>query len=115
MGADVTHPTQGSDDSSYAAVVSSIDTYLTSKSWRTECRIQKGGVEYIRDLKEITNLFLKMFAKEMNALPETIIMIRDGVGEGQFIPVLQKEVRDMKAACQEIKPGYNPRLTFLVS
>ena len=87
---------------------------LDSRSWRVEPRVQKGGVEYIRDIKEITKIFIKQFGINTKRLPENIIMIRDGVGEGQFIPVLQKEVKDIKEACKEIKPTYNPRVTFLV-
>jgi len=113
MGADVTHPTPGTDERSYMAITAAIDPCLTK--WLTECRVQKSGVEYIRDIKIVTKKFIQAYGHRNGHLPEQIIMCRDGVGEGQFLPVLQKEVKDIKEACREIKTGYNPRLTFLVS
>ena len=115
MGADVTHPAKGSQDASYAAVVASHDVDLTPTSWNCQSKKQKGGVEYIRDMAEMTTNALNKFGKKMKKLPQNIIMVRDGVGEGQFIPVLQKEANDMKKACAKLMSGYKPRITFLVS
>lgn len=43
-----------------------------------------------------------------------IIFFRDGVGEHQFQEVLQTEVQALKAAAQDIKVDYCPKITFAV-
>jgi hypothetical protein len=115
MGADVTHPSRDSGEASFAAVVASVDTSLNANSWATESKIQKGGVEYIRDMGNYTQNFVRKFGKNMGQLPEQIIMLRDGVGEGQFLPVIQKELKDMKEACLRVQKNYKPLIAFLVS
>ena len=113
MGADVIHPSTGTNEQSYVAVTAAIDPGLTK--WLAECRIQKSGVEYIRDIRMVTIILIKAYGQRNGHLPEQIIMCRGGVSEDHFISVLQKEVSDIKEACEEIKMGYKPRLTFLVS
>ncbi|CAJ0565477.1 unnamed protein product, partial [Mesorhabditis spiculigera] len=42
-------------------------------------------------------------------LPENIIVMRDGVSEGQYDMVLQNELEALRAACQEFQPNYHPK------
>ena len=39
---------------------------------------------------------------------------RDGVAENQFSEVLEEEVAAIKGACEDVKPGWNLPLTFVV-
>lgn len=38
----------------------------------------------------------------------------DGVSEGQLNTVLEAEIPAIKAACRDINPNYNPKLTYVV-
>ena len=46
--------------------------------------------------------------------PHRIIMYRDGVSEGQFMPVLQHELTAIREACIKLEPDYKPGITFIV-
>ncbi|VDM19737.1 unnamed protein product [Hydatigera taeniaeformis] len=43
-----------------------------------------------------------------------VILYRDGVSEGQFDSVLQIELSAMQRACSNLRPDYEPRITFIV-
>lgn len=45
---------------------------------------------------------------------QRIIFFRDGVSEGQLNTVLEEEITAIKAACREVHPKYNPKLTYIV-
>jgi hypothetical protein len=42
------------------------------------------------------------------------VFYRDGVAENQFAEVIDAEVAAIKGACEDIKAGWNPPLTFVV-
>lgn len=46
--------------------------------------------------------------------PEHIIFFRDGVSEGQFLEVMNKEVQAIRNACAKVQADYKPPITFLV-
>ena len=46
--------------------------------------------------------------------PEKIIYFRDGVSEGQFDDVLNREISAIQRACRSLEDGYEPGITFLV-
>jgi len=54
------------------------------------------------------------YQKSRNALPEQIIMYRDGVGEGHFDEIMSREVKAIYRACAEVKEGFKPKVTFLI-
>merc|ERR1712077_32782 len=41
-------------------------------------------------------------------------MFRDGVSEGQFVSVMARELREIRAACDGLPGDYRPRITYLV-
>lgn len=58
-----------------------------------------------------------MFLRKNKALPERILVYRDGVSEGQFNAVINEELPLMKEAFRKFdKPGkfYNPLLTIVI-
>ena len=46
--------------------------------------------------------------------PEKIIYFRDGVSEGQFDDILNREISAIQRACRSLEDGYEPGITFLV-
>ncbi|GAA5897871.1 argonaute/piwi family protein [Sporobolomyces salmoneus] len=122
LGADVSHstgagtPRAGTDadvNPSIAAVVATTDG--SGNKYSAQIREQSARTEIIQDMKEMTSIHVKEWSRQMKGQrPDQIIMMRDGVSEGQLSAVVQSEVLDMKAACREIDPKYNPKLLYVV-
>lgn len=113
MGADVTHPSPDSKDiPSVAAVTASHDpkAFKYNICWR----LQEPREEIIVDLKNIVVEQLRYFKKITYTQPQKIIFYRDGVSEGQFKYVLNKEVQAIRQACMMLNQNYKPCITFLV-
>lgn len=112
MGADVTHPSSEAKDNkpSIAAVTASFDegAFKYHLCWR----LQPAKVEIIEDLENITREHLMYFYKNTKKKPDHIIFFRDGVSEGQFATVLNREVKAIQRACSCL--SYSPKITFLV-
>ncbi|XP_015785548.1 protein argonaute-2 [Tetranychus urticae] len=127
MGADVTHPT---DKMSYsiAACVASLDENQTQ--YAASVRVQqRSNEEIILDLPDMVyellntyvNKNMKTDSKSVdNILPERLIFYRDGVSDGQFSKVMEKEIERMPEAFEKIskkfglKVSYRPKVTFIV-
>jgi eukaryotic translation initiation factor 2C len=117
MGADVSHaaPESKGTKPSLAAVVASCDPKATK--YMTEIRVQDGGQneEIIQDMENLTIKLLRGFLKQTGGRkPESIIMYRDGVSEGQFLKVLANELRAIRSACSKVEQGYEPRITYVI-
>lgn len=116
MGIDVTHPSPGSVKGapSIATAVASRDRELSL--WPGSLRKQKGKQEMINEnnaqfsdcvsssiLKEMVMERLAVWRKYNNgALPNKILMYRDGVSEGQYALVLNQELPHFEAAFKEL-------------
>ncbi|VDK57996.1 unnamed protein product, partial [Anisakis simplex] len=84
-----------------------------------------GGYRYARANQEeiadstITDLMvesMKKFKENRNILPNHIILLRDGISEGQYTYVIQNEVEQVKSACGQIGGNaYRPHITFVVA
>jgi hypothetical protein len=111
IGADVTHPAPGENKPSVVAVVASMD----SKSFRYAGRlkVQDPRVEVIEGLKFMVHQLLVSFQQRNTAYPQRILFYRDGVSEGQYAEVLQKEVTAVMEALEHAKLK-NVKLTFCV-
>ncbi|KAK0229201.1 argonaute-like protein [Armillaria nabsnona] len=118
MGADVMHPSPGNVAPSYAALVSSIDKlgakYIAKSSMQTSRQemisnlrdMAKEGIEaYIKDRSNVEK------TTTASVKPKRLIFFRDGVSEGEFEQVLEKELPLLKAACEDA--GINPKITFI--
>jgi hypothetical protein len=114
FGADVTHPSGGSNGPSIVAIVASMDVYLASYS--TVIQTQEGKMEHIAKLDEAVKQLLLTFYQKSNRKPAAIVFYRDGVSEGQFTHVFDSEVRAIQQACLSIQPdgSYQPPITFIV-
>lgn len=106
VGLDVTHPSPGSAKSapSVAAIVASVDSALAQ--WPAELRIQPARQEMVDDLDTLMQTRLKLWAKHnKNKYPENIVVYRDGVSEGQYDTVIDKELPLLKRACEAVYPA----------
>ena len=98
VGADVTHPAPGdvSRKPSIAAVVGSTDANVSQ--FNVEIRLQDKGrvVEQIEQMEKIMSRLLLRFSQQKKT--EQIIYYRDGVSEGQFQAVLNRELFAIRKA-----------------
>ena len=71
----------------------------------------------VTDLHIMMGERLQLFLRKNRALPERVLVYRDGVSEGQFNTVINEELPLMKEAFRKFdKPGrmYNPLLTIVI-
>ncbi|KAF5361966.1 hypothetical protein D9756_002190 [Leucocoprinus leucothites] len=120
LGADVMHPaphTKGIP--SYASLVGSVDSHAVK--YVAVTRAQERGRENIVDLKSMCLHVLNKYKGyqaivEKNdprkATPKRLLFFRDGVSEGEFKIVKQRELQALKDACEEAR--INPKITFVV-
>uniref|UniRef100_A0A0D6R3M2 Piwi domain-containing protein n=1 Tax=Araucaria cunninghamii TaxID=56994 RepID=A0A0D6R3M2_ARACU len=116
FGADVNHPGKRDERSpSIAAVVMSIN-WPYSNRYVVKIRCQKNRQEYISELGDMAKELLDEYLKVNKRLPERIIFFRDGVSEGQFDIVLNRELMALKAAFMSFGSGsYDPCVSFIVA
>ncbi|QGA17407.1 hypothetical protein EYB26_005078 [Talaromyces marneffei] len=121
VGIDVTHPSPGSSSNapSISAMVASIDRSLGQ--WPATLRIQRARQENVDDLTEMfkSRLTLWKTRGKHTALPENILIYRDGVSEGQYDMVLSRELPQLRRACEEVYPTADtklglPRFTIII-
>jgi hypothetical protein len=99
VGMDVSHAEGGSDRDSIAAIVASMDGRACQ--YAAHISIQTGRVEMINCVEDaMVTLFNSFKARNNGQMPSTIIVYRDGVADGQFEEVLEKELPPMKSALQ---------------
>ncbi|GKZ75450.1 hypothetical protein AnigIFM56816_000103 [Aspergillus niger] len=119
VGVDVTHPSPGSSSAapSVAGMVASIDSTLGQ--WPAELRIQKPREEMVAELDAMLKAHLRRWVRNRKTYPENIIVYRDGVSEGQYELVVQRELPLLKEACKEVYPATDtskglPRISIVI-
>lgn len=121
LGIDVTHPSPGSAKNapSVAAMVASVDKFLGQ--WPAHLRIQAGRQEMVDDLGEMLKSRLALWRTKGNhtALPENLLIYRDGVSEGQYSIVLNQELPQLRRACEQVYPATDtkrglPRISVII-
>lgn len=120
VGLDVTHPSPGSAISapSVVGIVASIDAQLAQ--WPADIRIQPARQEMVSDLDILLQSRIKIWANHNKGkFPENIVVYRDGVSEGQYDVIIEKELPLLKKACQTIYPASDtkkglPRMAIVV-
>lgn len=106
VGIDVTHPSPGSarNAPSVAGMVASVDQHLGQ--WPAEIKVQASRQEMVSNLDSMLKTCLQRWARANNKkYPENIIVYRDGVSEGQYDIVIEKELPLLKKACEETYPA----------
>jgi len=119
IGADVTHVTPGDkvqEHPSIAAVVGSLD--LLASVYKVKVSLQYGGqvFEVVKDLQRmVRELLMEFHQYNRGSKPNRIVYFRDGVSEGQFEEVTQKELTAIQRACKSLDVNYQPNITFIVA
>jgi hypothetical protein len=99
MGIDVSHGETSSSQESVAAVVASMDGKCGQ--YAAHISIQTARQEMVTSLETATTSLLTTFrSKNNNVMPSTIIVYRDGVGEGQFDQVTTTELSAIRGAVE---------------
>lgn len=120
VGLDVTHPSPGSTSAapSVVGIVASVDAQLAQ--WPADIRIQPARQEMVSDLDVLLQSRIKIWANHNKGkFPENIVVYRDGVSEGQYDLVIEKELPLLKKACETIYPASDtkkgpPRMAIVV-
>ncbi|KAF4965125.1 hypothetical protein FSARC_7042 [Fusarium sarcochroum] len=121
VGYDVTHPTNMPTNKSDAApslvgLVATIDRDMgqwPSASWEQSSKQEMLDETLTDAFKSRLELWQKHNGQK---LPDNIVIFRDGVSEGQFAQVLQKELPRIRIACNSKYPKDRaPKLTIVVS
>ncbi|CAM9691716.1 unnamed protein product [Rangifer tarandus platyrhynchus] len=97
---------------SVAGFVASIDPDLTR--WFSQCIIQQSGQELVKGLTTCLYTALKLWYEQNSSLPHSIIVYRDGVGDGQLQALIDQEVKQMESYLENAYRGQKVRLTFIV-
>lgn len=122
VGIDVTHPSPGSSKAapSIAGMVASIDKHVFQFPGVITVQ-SEARQEMISALTGMLKSRLRLW-KELgkhNSFPESILIYRDGVSEGQYQTVIGNELPLLRAACTELytladqKKGL-PRMTIII-
>ncbi|KAG8671632.1 hypothetical protein FPOAC1_004884 [Fusarium poae] len=121
VGYDVTHPTNMPLDQSDAApslvgLVATIDRDMgqwPAYSWEQSSKQEMLDETLTEAFKSRLELW-QMHNRQQ--LPENIVIFRDGVSEGQFAQVLQKELPRIRIACNAKYPKNKaPKISLIVS
>ncbi|KAJ6524443.1 argonaute-like protein [Mycena vulgaris] len=125
VGIDVTHPgpTSREGSPSIAAVVASVDD--TFVQFPASLRIQRPdpnreSKEMLSELRDMLVERLLVYEKKNKALPQRIIVFRDGVSEGQFDIVVREEKAQMLEAFKKLSTkergpkAYRPLVAIVI-
>lgn len=121
VGLDVTHPSPGSllSAPSFAAMVASVDRFLGQ--WPADLRVQESCEEMVTELESMLDTRLELWITQPNhkKYPENLLIFRDGLSEGQYQQVLDKELPLFRKACRRRYPATDtalgpPRITIVI-
>ncbi|XP_055640533.1 protein argonaute-3 [Toxorhynchites rutilus septentrionalis] len=98
--------------SSVSAFVASLNGNYTR--WYSRACIQNKKEEFMNGLCASLEKSLKAYQKMNCALPEKIIIFRDGVGDGQLKMCAEYEIPQLQEACKLVETDYCPEFVFIV-
>uniref|UniRef100_A0A1B6BXC6 Piwi domain-containing protein n=1 Tax=Clastoptera arizonana TaxID=38151 RepID=A0A1B6BXC6_9HEMI len=110
-GIDTYHDAKG-DGKSVGAFVCSLNSALTR--WFSLVTIQTKGEELIEGLRTSLYSSLKKYYEINKTYPNTIVIFRDGVGDGQLGHVISFEIEQLKNVMPNISPDYSPELAVII-
>ncbi|XP_023760572.1 protein argonaute 2 [Lactuca sativa] len=113
IGADVNHPTAANQSSpSVAAVVGSVN-WPAATRYAARVSPQHHRKEEIVNFGSLCLDLVNTYEHRNGIRPNRIVVFRDGVSDGQFDMVLNKEMVDMKKSLYT--ENYRPAITFVVA
>lgn len=118
IGIDITHPPGEKfikEAPSIADVVASTDGQYAQ--WPGNLRTQKGGQEIVVELEVMVMERLSLWRlRNQGALPDKIILYRDGVSDGQYFKCVLQELPQVQRACEKIYlKKLKPKISFIVA
>lgn len=108
LGVDVSHGLTGSKKPSVAAVVGSQDP--SCSRYAAAVSEQTAGHEVVLGMQESVAELLQGYQQQRGQRPEAMLVFRDGVSDGMYAAVVQKEVAAIRAACEALAPAGAPRV-----
>ncbi|XP_045391065.1 piwi-like protein 3 [Lemur catta] len=111
VGIDCFHDTVNRKKS-IAGFVASTTDQLTK--WYSQCVIQEAGEEIVNGLTDCLRAALEVWCQNESCVPRSVIVYRDGVGDGQLQALLDHEIPQMLACLKNIPSRENVALTFIV-
>lgn len=120
VGIDVTHPSPGAGEHSpsIAAVVANTDSLMGQ--WPCICMVQsESRQEMVSNLNVMIKSRLEVWKTrgKHGFFPENIIVFRDGVSEGQYQQVKEKELPLLRQGCEEVYMAAGqplPRISIVI-
>ncbi|KZT11426.1 Piwi-domain-containing protein [Laetiporus sulphureus 93-53] len=107
VGMDVGHPGPGvTNRPSVTSLVASYDVEATR--YCAFASVQAPRTEIIEDLPGMLTSAVQYFADRKNPPPERIIFYRDGVSDGEYAQVAQREVAVINDTLNEMQISYGP-------
>ncbi|XP_029777457.1 piwi-like protein 3 [Suricata suricatta] len=98
---------------SIAGFVSSIDPELTQ--WFSQCVFQEAGQELVNGLRACLKAALNLWNQSNQFLPQSVIVYRDGVGDGQLQALMEHEVPQIQSSLKSVYGDESKvRLTVVV-
>ncbi|KPI41777.1 Protein argonaute [Cyphellophora attinorum] len=119
IGADVSHASPGSEQASMAAITVSYDKIAAR--YAAGCQTNGHRVEMISkaNWRSVLGPLVKQWVATVggNNMPGQVYYMRDGVSEGQFAQVLDKEVPNIIEVLKEVAggKGWQGKLTVVVA
>jgi eukaryotic translation initiation factor 2C len=99
VGIDVSHAEAGSNRKSMAAVVASMNGQASQ--YVAQISAQETRLEMVSQLEDIMKKHFDTFkSRNSGRMPEHVLVYRDGVADGQFEQVLQRELPAIRGAAQ---------------
>jgi eukaryotic translation initiation factor 2C len=120
VGADLSHPAAcTTNQTSVVAVVASADDipnrYFKEvyKQYRPP-NVRGESRDLIVSMGEIMKSLIQQYKNHRGFPPTAIVIYRDGISEGEFYSVFDKELTATRRACVDLSPVYRPYLTYIV-
>ncbi|XP_058387642.1 piwi-like protein 3 [Diceros bicornis minor] len=97
---------------SIAGFVSSINNELTQ--WFSQCIFQESGQELVSGLRACLQAALKLWREHNPFMPHSVIVYRDGVGDGQLEALINYEIPQISSYLNSILHPKTVKLTVIV-
>ncbi|KAI0592915.1 eukaryotic translation initiation factor [Biscogniauxia sp. FL1348] len=114
IGLDVSHAAPGSGAPSMAAMTVSVDKHAAK--YLASCEVNGWRVEVL-DAVTTHKVFTPMLThwiKKNKCIPQHVYLFRDGVAEGQFQHVIDREVKELRRIFREQNAGV-PKFTVVIA
>ena len=112
IGADVSHAAPGLEQASMAAMTVSLDLQCCRYGAAVESNGKRVEMITGTNIREMLTPLVDWWIKNVGygQLPRHVYYFRDGVSEGQYIPLLNMEVADIKLVFNELGNDVPERL-----